>query len=122
MKFLFIIFLSFLVSSCAPHSFVKTGTAGPFTTKPENCQVDIYTSPNLPDRTMTEIGICFAKAPGGGVISDNTPEAVNQLKKCVCQNGGDAIVLNPIGESGVLTRAGYSQQAVQVSGKVYRYK
>lgn len=121
MKFL-IVFLSFLVSSCASHSFVKTGTDGSFTKKPENCQIDIYTAINMPDRAMTEIGICFGKAPGGGLISDSTPEAVNQLKKCACKNGGDAIVLNPTGESGVFTRAGYSQEVVQVNGKVYRYK
>ena len=122
MKSLFIIFLSFLVSSCAAHSFVKTGVDGPFPQKPENCKIDIYTSANMPERAMTEIGVCFGEAPGGGLARDNTPEAVNQLKKCACKNGGDAVVLNPVGESGGFTKAGYSQETVRVNGKVYRYR
>ena len=115
-----IICFLFLFSSCATYSFVKSGTEEAFPPNPEDCKIDILTT--LPQRPMVEVGLCFGQTPGGGIITDKTPEAIEQLKKCACANGGDAVLLLTGDQGGVFTDLGYSQQVVRMTGKVYRYK
>lgn len=106
-------------SSCASYRFTKTGfDDGKFNRRPLDCDITVLTS--LPtDREYVEIGLCDGKSPGGGVLVDKSPKAIEQLKKCACENGGNALLLRDNKENGGLTSFGYSQQVVKASGVVY---
>ncbi len=52
------------------------------------------------------------------MISDKTPEAILELQKCACQNGGNAIVYAGDSESGIHTGFGYSQQHIKARATV----
>lgn len=65
----------------------------------------------------------MAQVPGGGMLSDNTPEAIAELQRCVCSAGGDAIILNSSNEAGIIPAfGGYSQQAAKAQGVVIIFK
>ncbi len=109
------------LAGCATYSFIQTGLSGPFPPKDKSCAIDVLTS--VPDRPVIEVGICHGQAPGGGIISDNTPDAIEQVKRCACQNGGDAIVLLNTGSTAsVMTGFGASQQQIRIPATVLRYK
>ena len=58
----------------------------------------------------------MTQAPGGGMISDNTPDAVAKLQRCACLQGGDAIIIGGMNEAGVIpSYGGYSQQVAKIS-------
>jgi hypothetical protein len=52
------------------------------------------------------------------MISDNTPEAIEELQKCACEAGGDTVVLQASDDQGFMTQFGSSQQTVKVQGIV----
>lgn len=114
-----ILTLTLLFTGCANYRFIKTGLDQTnFSPREKDCSVSIITS--LPtDRKYVEIGICKGTAPGGGMISDRTHKAIEQVKKCACENGGNAVLLSSGNEGGYLTDFGYSQQVVKASGTVY---
>ncbi len=103
---------------CTSSNFTKTG----FDTKTrpplaDNCPVVVLES--MPtDRPYEELGFCNASAPGGGVISDKTPDAIAELKRCACRNGGNAIVFKTGDERGVQSPFGYSQQKVMARATI----
>jgi hypothetical protein len=104
--------------ACTSSNFTKTG----FDTKArpplaDNCPVTVLES--MPaDRPYEELGFCNASAPGGGVISDKTPDAIAELKRCACRNGGNAIVFKAADEHGMQSIFGYSQQKVTARATV----
>ena len=103
---------------CTSSNFTKTGfdtnTRPPL---PETCPVTVLES--MPtDRPYEELGFCNASAPGGGVISDKTPDAIAELKRCACRNGGNSIVLKAADERGMHSAFGYSQQKVMARATV----
>ncbi|MEA2164424.1 MAG: hypothetical protein QOK37_2551 [Thermoanaerobaculia bacterium] len=115
-KTLWLVVLS--LAACTSSNFTKTG----FETKtrpplPDNCAVTVLES--MPtDRPYEELGFCSASAPGGGVISDKTPDAIAELKRCTCRNGGNAVVFKSSDERGMQSLFGHSQQKVMVRGTV----
>lgn len=113
-----------LITGCATHSFIKTGTNPVFPPKPTNCQLDIFTQ--LPDKPLIELGVCYGRASGSGVgfSPEPAPLAVEQLKKCACENGGDLIFLRGTGSEigGVTGFGAYQQMGYTITGQVYRYK
>jgi hypothetical protein len=70
------------------------------------------------DRKFIELGFCTTSMPGGGMITDKTPEAVRELQTCACKNGGNAIVYQGDSESGIHTGMGYSQQHIKARATV----
>lgn len=111
-----------LLSGCTSHEFIKTGAHDGYQPKHENCGAHIFRSaPKGQD--FIELGLCMATSPGGGVISDNTPDAVRELQKCTCLQGGDAVILQNMSENGTVGSAfGTSQQQVKVTGIAIKYK
>lgn len=114
-------FLLFLfLTGCANFKFIKTG----FQTENlsplgENAEVYVITSIPKDASKVIELGICKGTAPGGGVISDRTDKAIDQLKKCARLNGGNAIILGSNSEGGYLSEIGYSQQVAKAQGVIY---
>lgn len=107
---------SFL-SGCTSTSFTRTGFDPPPPRQPGPCSaVVLQRFPT--DRKYVEIGFCTTSVPGGGVITDNTPDAINELRICACTNGGNAILFQGEGEAGVHTGFGYSQQRVKAHASV----
>ncbi|MDM4772401.1 hypothetical protein [Solimonas sp. SE-A11] len=108
-----------LVGGCTGHRFVATGvTQAQYPAKPKNCGAKVLLRPPEGIR-YTELGICMAKAPGGGMISDNTPDAIEELQRCACLQGGDGIILGSANEAGVMPAfGGYSQQVAKAQGVV----
>lgn len=118
-----ILLLSLLLTGCASHRFVPTGMDQTVRTpKPENCNAQILL--RFPNNTVySEIGLCMAQVPGGGMISDKTPEAIAQLQRCSCLAGGDAIVLQGTNDAGIIPAfGGYSQQVAKSQGVVIIFK
>ena len=106
-----------LAPACTSTNFIKTGfeTAPP--RPPGPCSATVLQ--DFPaDRQYVELGLCTTSMPGGGLIADKTPKAVQELQECACKNGGNAIVLLGSGDSGYQTTFGYSQQTVKASAKV----
>ena len=92
-----------------------------FAAKEKDCPIRVLTS--LPEEgTYTEIGICNGSAPGGGMVSDRSHKAIDQLKKCACENGGDAIVIIEQDDRGNSSGFGYSQQTVKARSIVIAFK
>ena len=119
---LFVI-LAVLLSGCSSHRFVPIGMASSaISAKPENCGAKILL--HAPSGVeYEEIGICYGQTPGGGMISDKTPEAIIELQKCACVHGGDAILLGGTGDAGVMPAfGGYSQQVAKAQGVVIVFK
>ncbi|MBW3670189.1 MAG: hypothetical protein KY432_00800 [Acidobacteria bacterium] len=117
MKRYIILIGALVLSSCTSTNFVKTGfdQAPPSALGP--CSAVVLQEP--PDeRRYIEIGFCTTSTPGGGVITDKTPEAIRQLQQCACKNGGNAIVYEPESEAGIHTGFGYSQQRVKARATV----
>lgn len=107
-----------LLGGCTTHSFIPTGEKlVTHTAKPTNCGAKVLL--NYPKKAKySEIGICSAQVPGGGMISDKTPEAVIELQKCACLQGGDAIILGKANDAGFIGGFGYSQQVAKARGIV----
>ena len=107
-----------LVVGCSQHSFTKTSFTQPRAPQMENCTIVVLQRFPV-DMEYEELGICHASVPGGGIIADNTPKAINELKKCACLNGGNAIVMRPgnIKSTG-LSGMEFSQQKVEASATV----
>ena len=101
-KYVFCITLSLtaiiLLSACASAKFVATGKSYP--AKPDNCDIEVFTS-KLPDREYEELGIIEGE---GSLGSDSFSEVLPKMKVEACRAGGDAIIL--------LT----SQKSVDVTG------
>ena len=122
MKRLSIAILALSLTACASHEFIKTGESQAHAAKPADCGATIYRTPPT-DKQYQELGICMASAPGGDIMSDNTPDAIRELKKCACLQGGDAIILGGTSESGMVGAVtGSSQQQVKASGVAIKYK
>ncbi|MDC9563921.1 MULTISPECIES: hypothetical protein [unclassified Pseudoalteromonas] len=122
MKKLSVVLLSLALSACAGHEFIKTGESQNYTAKNEDCGVTIFRAPPR-GKQYQELGICMASAPGGGIISDNTPDAIRELQKCACLQGADAIVLSGISEAGAVGFVtGPSQQKVKATGIAIKYR
>ena len=122
MKRLSIAMLALSLTACASHEFIKTGESQAHAAKPADCGATIYRTPPT-DKQYQELGICMASAPGGGIVSDNTPDAIRELQKCACLQGGDTIILGGTSESGMVGAVtGSSQQQVKASGVAIKYK
>jgi hypothetical protein len=113
-----VLFFAALTTACTTHRFVPVGMTQPNHTKPADCAATILLrAPS--DTPYSEIGICMAQTPGGGMISDNTPEAIGELRRCACLSGGDAIILGNSNEAGIVPAwGGYSQQVAKAQGIV----
>lgn len=117
MKRALLVMLALVLPGCTSTSFTRTGFDAPPPRQPGPCSaVVLQHEPS--DRKFIEIGFCTTSVPGGGVITDNTPNAIAELRQCACQNGGNAIVFHGEGESGVHTGFGYSQQRVKAHATV----
>ncbi|MBN2867002.1 MAG: hypothetical protein JXK16_13420 [Thiotrichales bacterium] len=117
-KYLFV-FVVLMLNACTTHRFIPTGISQVTRpAKPANCgaKVLLRSPENI---KFSEIGICMAQAPGGGMISDNTPDAIAELQRCACLQGGDAVILSGMNEAGVIPSfGGYSQQVAKSQGVV----
>ncbi len=101
-------------TSCSHYRFIKTDTTQEtFLKREKKCPIAVLTE--FPtDKKYVQLGLCNGTAPGGGIISDKTHKAINQLKKCACANGGNTIVLQDVKEEGyVMSGFGYSQQSAK---------
>lgn len=104
------------LQGCSSHRFVATGDASKEDSKGAHCRARVLrTMPSVPHR---ELGLCYASVPGGGIFSDKTPEAIEELQKCACEAGGDAVVLDGTSDQGVMSSFGASQQTVKAQGVV----
>ena len=120
MRKLFIFSTVLVLTSCANSRFIQKG----FNTQAlppldKNAPVSIITSIPKNATKVVELGMCKGTAPGGGIISDRTHKAVDQLKKCAREHGGNAIMLGGNSEGGYYTDMGYSQQVAKAQGTVY---
>jgi hypothetical protein len=118
MKGRFALTLALFAAGCTSTSFTRTG----FDTAPprqpgERCQAVVLQRPPS-DRQFIELGFCSTSMPGGGIVTDKTPEAIKELQDCACKNGGNAIVYFGDSESGYHTGVGYSQQHVKARASV----
>lgn len=104
------------LQGCSSHRFVPTGDSPREASKGSQCGATVLRQ--MPSPPYRELGLCYAKVPGGGMISDNTPEAIEELQKCACEAGGDAVVLHTSDDQGYVTQFGSSQQTVKVQGVV----
>ncbi len=102
----------------AKHGFIASGMMqAKRSPKPLTCDIRVLTA-LPPADSYSELGLCTATATGGGAISDKTPDAVVELKRCACEHGGDAIVVGKLGSEGYGSIFGYSQQGVSATGVV----
>ena len=84
---LWVLWAMMLLGGCASAKFIKTGPS--FAAKPDDCDVEIFTS-KLPDRAYEELGIL----EGEGFLGADTLEKVlPKMKREACRAGGDAIIL-----------------------------
>ncbi len=113
----FVLLVVLTASACTSTSFTRTGFDSPPPRQPGPCSAVVLEHPPT-DRKYVEIGFCTTSVPGGGVITDNTPNAIRELQECACQNGGNAIVFHGEGESGIHSAFGYSQQRVKAHATV----
>jgi hypothetical protein len=118
-----ILLFPLVLAGCANHSFVPIGmSAETLVPKPASCGAKVLLRPPK-NMQYSEVGICMARAPGGGMVTDNTPMAIKELQKCACLQGGDAIVLSGANESGIIPAfGGYSQQSAKAEGIVIVFK
>ena len=110
-------------TSCASHRFIPTGMANSTAlSKPKDCGAKVLLRQPV-NIKYSELGICMAQTLGGGMISDNTPEAIIELQKCACLHGGDAVILGGTIEAGVIPGfGGYSQQVAKSQGVVIMFE
>ena len=106
-----------VVAACTSTSFTRTGFDPPPARPPGPCSAVVLEHPPT-DRKYVEVGFCTTSVPGGGVITDKTPDAIRELQVCACQNGGNAIVFHGEGESGIHSAFGYSQRRVKAHATV----
>lgn len=105
-----------VLQGCSSHRFVATGDSPKVASKGTQCGATVLLSaPNTP---YQELGICYAQVPGGGMISDKTPEAIEELQKCACEAGGDAVLLGGTNDQSTMTMYGATQQNVKTQGIV----
>lgn len=106
------------LQGCSSHRFVPTGDAHREASNGLQCGATVYRQ--LPATPYRELGLCYAKVPGGGIIGDKTPEAIEELQKCACEAGGDAVVIQGTNDQGFMTQYGSSQQTVKAEGIVIK--
>ncbi len=108
-----------LASGCASARFVGTGSAYP--SKPENCEIEVFSSKN-PSRDYEELGII----EGEGSLSFDTLEKVlPKMKVEACKAGGDALILLSSGKSVHVSGFGDhtdSDDHLNVTATVIRWK
>jgi hypothetical protein len=104
------------MTACTSTNFTRTGFDSPPVSISSGPIVVLEHFPT--DRKYVEIGFCTTSVPGGGIIKDNTPNAIRELQECARRNGGNAIVFSGDGESGIHTGFGYSQQRVKARATV----
>ena len=120
MKKVFTISIALTLISCANSRFIQTGfNSQPLPPLDKNAPVSVITSIPKNATKVVELGMCKGTAPGGGIISDRTHKAIEQLKKCARENGGNAVILGGNTEGGYYTDMGYSQQVAKAQGMVY---
>jgi len=110
-----------IATGCVRSTFIPTGLNGHnFEPQSPACGAKVLLAAPK-GVSFQEIGICMAQAPGGGIVSDNTPDAIFELQRCACLHGGNAIVLGGTNEAGLLGGVtGYSQQVAKARGIVIR--
>jgi len=113
--------LGLLTVSCSSAKLIPTGfNSSVLPPLASDAPVTILTELPNDATSITEIGIAIVSIPGGGMIKDNTPKAINALKNVARKNGGNAVLLdNNNKEGGYYTSFGYSQQVAKAQGKVY---
>lgn len=104
------------LQGCSSHRFVPTGDFPVQASRGSQCGATVLRS--MPSAPHRELGLCYASVPGGGLIADNTPDAIEELKKCTCEAGGNAAVLDNSTEQGFVTSFGGSQQTLKITGIV----
>jgi len=121
MKRLILLLSVISLTSCASYNFMETGLNDKkFASQNEDCPIKVLTE--IPEGLKySEIGFCRGKAPGGGIIADYTHKAIEQLKKCACENGGNAILLKGYDDKGYSTLFfGYIQATARASAVIIR--
>lgn len=120
MKKLLFILLTVSLLSCSTSKFIKTGFNNEArTAMPDEASVTVITELPKDAKKIVEIGICKGSVPGGGVFSDRTHKAIEKIKDCARENGGNVILLDRNEDGGIFTELGYSQQVAKAQGKVY---
>lgn len=102
------------LQGCSSHRFIPTGDSPREASKGPECGAAVLRQ--MPTTPYRELGLCYAKVPGGGIVGDKTPEAIEELQKCACEAGGDAVVLQGTNDQGFMTQYGSSQQTVKAEG------
>lgn len=120
MKYLFFLLTICTFLSCSTAKFVATGmTDSKKLALSPNSKVYVITEIPKEAKKVLELGICYATVPGGGIVTDNTDKAIEKLKQCARENGGNAILLKNNKEGGYHTAFGYSQQTAKAEALVY---
>jgi hypothetical protein len=90
------LFLVFMIGlgSCTSYTFIKTGTAQHLAPQDEDCPIVVYNSMG-PEIKYQDIGICIARSPDY-MMMDNTEKAIEQVKACACEKGGNALFIESI--------------------------
>lgn len=96
---------------CAHTHFERTGPNPPPPRPPGPCSALVFEEPPA-DRKYVEIGICMTSAPGAEPLVENSPSTIQDLKRCACENGGNAILLRKDSEWGGMTKAGSKQSTM----------
>ena len=110
MRYLIVICLAAL-AGCASSNYMPN--AGKERTPlPEGCPVQMLST--APKGEFVELGVCSAKASGGGAFMDFSEKALVELRRCACQAGGNAVLVMSQGDTGFLG----SQQRVRATGSV----
>jgi hypothetical protein len=88
---IYLIGICLIVSSgCSKHSFESLTDQTYEPKVPCKLKIIVKFEENTADKYLL-IGTCEAKAPAGQSRSRNTNNALAQLEKCACENGGELI-------------------------------
>jgi hypothetical protein len=82
-----LLLLAVILGGCASAKFIPT--SGLYPAKPENCDIEVFTS-RVPDRPYEEIGVIEGE---GSLGADSLQEVLPEMLKAACKAGGDALIL-----------------------------
>jgi hypothetical protein len=119
MKNLLLLFTVVLLIGCANSRFIPTGfdDSNQRAALAEDTRVSVITELPEDAKKIVEIGICKGTVPGGGLFTDRTHKAVEKIKDCARENGGNAIILDRTADAGYDNING--QQTAKAQGRIY---
>ena len=93
-----------VVAGCSStHEFTRTSQVSPPPPRPSDCDVAVFD--HFPDEFVyRELGYCETTIPGGVLIANEDTRALREFKRCACEAGGNALVV----ESGFTSLSRYS--------------